>query len=161
MSNGVSSNPAKHTLWQPTTDGLHAPKSVWYLRVSVLKDKEDQGDCPSRKFVSAQYSAPHVIERAEIVTKANSTKQEFESLHHLTHATNQLRTLFTPAGEIRKSGVDTRDPIEEQWDGTHGCSETLTIEYDSAKAGQLGWKEFLAQLTSLQNEWEHEGMSMS
>jgi len=41
-----------------------------------------------------------------------------------------------------------------------GRSENITIEYESDSAGELGWKEFLHQLTILEDEWDHEGMSV-
>jgi tryptophanyl-tRNA synthetase len=44
-------NKTKHTLWQPKTEGLEVKEPMWHLRVSVLKDQEGRGDCPSRTFV--------------------------------------------------------------------------------------------------------------
>jgi len=40
----------KHHLWQPKSV-LETGEPLWHLRVSVLKDQEGQGDCPSRYFV--------------------------------------------------------------------------------------------------------------
>jgi hypothetical protein len=40
----------RHHLWEPKS-GLEASEPLWHLRVSVLKDQEGQGDCPSRYFV--------------------------------------------------------------------------------------------------------------
>lgn len=40
-----------------------------------------------------------------------------------------------------------------------GRSENITIEFESDKSPE-SWKEFLARLKSLEDEWEHEGMSV-
>jgi hypothetical protein len=44
----------KHTLWQPNASSTSTPEPLWHLRVSVLKDEEGMGDCPSRRFVSRE-----------------------------------------------------------------------------------------------------------
>jgi hypothetical protein len=40
------------TLWQPKDKDQLKPEPLWHLRISVLKDQEGRGDCPSRSFVS-------------------------------------------------------------------------------------------------------------
>lgn len=44
----------KHTLWQPSAT-VEVKEPLWHLRVSVLKDSEGRGDCPSRTFVSIHF----------------------------------------------------------------------------------------------------------
>jgi len=41
-----------------------------------------------------------------------------------------------------------------------GRSENITIEYDSEAKETLAWKDFLARLSGLEDEWDHEGMSV-
>jgi len=41
-----------------------------------------------------------------------------------------------------------------------GRSENITIEYDSGAKDTLAWKDFLGTLTTLEDEWDHEGMSV-
>lgn len=42
----------KHCLWQPKNTTETKEEPLWHLRVSVLKDQEERGDCQSRRFVS-------------------------------------------------------------------------------------------------------------
>ena len=41
----------------------------------------------------------------------------------------------------------------------NGRQEHITIEYDSDAAGAIGWQDFMARLTTLETEWEHERTS--
>jgi hypothetical protein len=41
-----------HHLWEPKS-GVQTLEPLWHLRLSVLKDQEGQGDCPSRYFVGS------------------------------------------------------------------------------------------------------------
>ena len=86
------------------------------------------------------------------------SKQAFKSLHHLTHAANQLQAAFGSKFEMKKCGVESPDAMGGRVND--GRSENITIEYESESAGELGWKEFLHQLTALEDEWDHEGMSV-
>lgn len=121
----------KHTLWTPTSSGTATPEPLWYLRVSVLKDQEGRGDCPSRRFA-------------------------FKSLHHLTHATNQLDATFGSTLEVRKCGVEKPDAMGGRVND--GRSENITIEYDTEAKGTLPWQDFLAKLRALEDEWDHESV---
>lgn len=117
----------KHTLWQPkATGGVKEP--LWHLRVSVLKDSEGRGDCPSRTFA-------------------------FQSLHHLTHAVNQLDAAFGSAFDVKKCGIDTPDAMGGRVND--GRSENITIEFDS-DASTEGWPAFMVKLKALEDEWVHE-----
>jgi len=128
--NGEKVHPAdmsSHTLWQPHGhDAIKEP--LYHLRVSVLKDSEGRGDCPARVF-------------------------SFKSLHHLTHAANRLDAAFGGAFDIRKCGVETPDAMGGRVND--GRSENITIEFDSGTSPE-GWKDFLARLKTLEDEWEHE-----
>ncbi|KAH8672010.1 hypothetical protein BGZ60DRAFT_374224 [Tricladium varicosporioides] len=117
-------------LWQPKeTKGKEEP--LWHLRISVLKDQEGRGDAPSRRFA-------------------------FKSMHHLTHAANQLESAFATSFDMRKCGCDTPDAMGGRVND--GRCENITIEYDSETAKE-GWTEFLGRLKTLEDEWEHEGIS--
>ncbi|KAL2064397.1 hypothetical protein VTL71DRAFT_4891 [Oculimacula yallundae] len=121
----------KHCLWQPKDSTETKEEPLWHLRVSVLKDQEVRGDCQSRRFA-------------------------FKSLHHLTHAANQLDAAFK-SFDIKKCGVSTPDAMGGRVND--GRSENITIEFES-DASSESWKEFLARLKALEDEWEHEGMSV-
>lgn len=41
-----------------------------------------------------------------------------------------------------------------------GRTENVTIEYDSDIGGHGGWQNFLGTLKRLEDEWDHEGMSV-
>lgn len=121
----------KHHLWEPKS-GLETGEPLWHLRVSVLKDQEGQGDCPSRYFT-------------------------FKSMHHLTHAANQLEAAFRATFDIRKCGCETPDAMGGRVND--GRCENITIEYETETAKE-GWKQFLGRLKGLEDEWEHEESSM-
>jgi len=129
-------NTAKHILWQPRNEGTPKQEPLWHLRVSVLKDQEGRGDVPSRRFA-------------------------FKSMHHLTHAANQLEAAFGDIFELRKCGVEL--PDAQGGRVNDGRSENITIEFDSEKS-KLGWTAFLEKLGALEDEWEregqHEGLSL-
>jgi hypothetical protein len=129
-------NPAEHMLWQPRNDGALKQEPLWHLRVSVLKDQEGQGDAPSRRFA-------------------------FKSMHHLTHAVNQLESAFSDTFELRKCGVET--PDAQGGRVNDGGTVNITIEFDTETAKQ-GWSKFLKTLGDLEDEWqreaEHEGLSV-
>jgi hypothetical protein len=129
-------NAAKHLLWQPRNDGTPKQEPLWHLQVSVLKDQEGRGDAPSRRFA-------------------------FKSMHHLTHAANQLESAFSDTFELRKCGVET--PDAQGGRVNDGRSENITIEFDT-KTAKNGWSEFLTSLRDLEDEWEreaqHEGLSV-
>jgi len=130
----VALNNTQHTLWQPKPHtGSEISEPLWYLRVSILKDHDGRGDCPSRRFA-------------------------FKSLHHLTHAANQLEGMFGSTLDIRKCGIEAPDAMGGRVND--GRSEHITIEYDSDAAGAVGWQDFMSRLTGLEAEWEHEGMSV-
>jgi len=117
----------KRTLWQPRgNEEVKVP--LWHLRVHVLKDQEGRGDCPSRIFT-------------------------FKSLHHLTHAENQLEAEFGSVSDFRKCGIETPNAMGDRVND--GRCENITIEYDSETAVE-GWNSFLGRLKSLQDEWQHE-----
>jgi len=123
----------KHTLWTPRASGTSTPEPLWYLRVTILKDQEARGDCPNRRFA-------------------------FKSLHHLTHAANQLEAAFGSKFDIRRCGVETPDAMGGRVND--GRSENITVEYDSSGKDALPWKDFLAKLKALEDEWDHEGVSV-
>lgn len=91
------------------------------------------GDCPNRRFT-------------------------FKSLHHLTHATNQLEEAFGKTFEIKKCGLEMGDAMGGRVND--GRTENITIEYDSDIGGNGGWQNFLGTLKKLEDEWDHEGMSV-
>ncbi|KAH7419564.1 hypothetical protein BKA64DRAFT_20603 [Cadophora sp. MPI-SDFR-AT-0126] len=122
----------KHCLWQPKNSTETTDEPLWHLRVSVLKDQEARGDCQSRRFA-------------------------FKSLHHLTHVVNQLDAAFGKTLDIKKCGVETPDAMGGRIND--GRSENITIEFESDTSPE-SWKEFLARLKSLEDEWDHEGMSV-
>jgi len=130
----VSFDTSKNTLWQPQTITQIPPhgEPIWYLRVNVLKDQEGQGDCPSHRFA-------------------------FKSMHHLTHASNQLDAAFGTTFDVRKCGLEKGDAMGGRVND--GRSGNVTIEFDS-NASKDGWKSFLRKLKTLEDEWEHEGMSV-
>ncbi|TAQ87579.1 hypothetical protein B7494_g4084 [Chlorociboria aeruginascens] len=118
-----------HTLWQPHGDHpTQAPQ--WHLHVNVLKDQEGRGDCPPRTFA-------------------------FKSLHHLTHAANQLEATLGSDMQMNRCGVQNPDAMGGRIND--GRTENITIEYDSEKENEDGWKEFLAKIKRLEDEWDHEG----
>ncbi|TVY84020.1 hypothetical protein LSUE1_G002957 [Lachnellula suecica] len=121
----------KHHLWEPKA-GFQTAEPLWHLRVSVLKDQEGQGDCPSRYFT-------------------------FKSKHHLTHAANQLEAAFTEPFDIRKCGCEFGDAMGGRVND--GRCENITIEYETETAKD-GWKAFLGKLQVLEDEWAHEEASM-
>jgi len=120
----------KHCLWQPKNTAEVKDEPLWHLRVSVLKDQEARGDCQSRRFA-------------------------FKSLHHLTHAANQLDAAFKTF-DIKKCGVESPDAMGGRVND--GRSENITIEFDSDTSPE-SWKTFLGRLKSLEDQWEHECMS--
>jgi len=125
-------NAAVHSLWQPKGGGHSGEvmeELLYHLRISVLKDMEERGDCPARTFA-------------------------FKSLHHLTHATNQLEAAFSETCDIRKCGGEAPDAMGGRVND--GRFECMTIEFDS-EAAREGWREFMARLKGLEDEWEHEG----
>jgi len=122
-------NAAKHMLWTPRNEDTPKQEPLWHLRVSVLKDQEGRGDAPSRRFA-------------------------FKSMHHLTHAANQLESAFSDTFELRKCGVET--PDAQGGRVNDGRSENITIEFDSDTAKE-GWPQFLERLRALEDEWEREG----
>jgi hypothetical protein len=85
-------------------------------------------------------------------------RKAFKSLHHLTHATNQLEAAFGRKFDIRRCGVETPDAMGGRVND--GRSENITIEYDSGAQDTMAWKDFLVTLAALEDEWEHEGMSV-
>lgn len=74
-------------------------------------------------------------------------------MHHLTHAANQLETAFRDSFTINKCGVSTPDAMGGRVND--GRSENVTIEFDSDTSSE-GWSAFLARLTALEDEWDHE-----
>jgi hypothetical protein len=78
-------------------------------------------------------------------------------MHHLTHASNQLDAEFGTAFDVRKCGLEKGDAMGGRVND--GRSGNVTIEFDS-NTSKEGWKSFLGKLKSLENEWEHEGMSV-
>ncbi|CZT03425.1 uncharacterized protein RAG0_10180 [Rhynchosporium agropyri] len=129
--NGNGEQVGKHCLWQPKNTTEPKDEPLWHLRVSVLKDQEARGDCQSRRFA-------------------------FKSLHHLTHAANQLDEAFK-SFDIKKCGVESPDAMGDRVND--GRSENITIEFESDTSLE-SWKEFMARLKALEDEWEHEGMSV-
>lgn len=84
--------------------------------------------------------------------------QAFKSLHHLTHAANQLRGAFGKTFNLNTCGVETPDAMGGRVND--GRSENITIEYQSDAEGAQNWKTFLVELQRLEDEWDHEGMSV-
>jgi hypothetical protein len=75
----------------------------------------------------------------------------------LTHATNQLVAAFGNEFDIKKCGVETPDAMGGRVND--GRTENITVEFHSDSAN-MGWKDFLGKLRRLEDEWEHEGMSL-
>jgi hypothetical protein len=118
----------KKCLWTPPRTDSPKEEPLWHLRVSILKDQEIRGDAPPRRFA-------------------------FKSMHHLTHAANQLEGAFRDSFDIKKCGVETPDAMGGRVND--GRSENITIEFDSDTSSET-WSEFLARLKVLEDEWEHE-----
>jgi hypothetical protein len=119
----------KHCLWTPPRTDSPKEEPMWHLRVSVLKDQEAQGDAPSRRFA-------------------------FKSMHHLTHAANQLEAAFRDSFEMKKCGVSTPDAMGGRVND--GRSENVTIDFNSDESTET-WSNFLARLKVLEDEWDREG----
>lgn len=83
--------------------------------------------------------------------------QAFKSLHHLTHAANQLQAAFGTTYAMGKCGVDTPNAMGGRVND--GRTENVVIEYDTEVKDTLPWQGFLDTLTKLEDEWDHEGMS--
>lgn len=115
-------------LWTPPRTDSPKEEPLWHLRVSVLKDQEIRGDAPARRFA-------------------------FKSMHHLTHAANQLEAAFRDSFDIKKCGVETPDAMGGRVND--GRSENITIDFDSDNSSET-WTEFLARLKALEDEWDHE-----
>lgn len=79
--------------------------------------------------------------------------QAFKSMHHLTHAANQLEAAFRDSFDIKKCGVETPDAMGGRVND--GRSENITIEFDSDNANET-WSQFLGRLKVIEDEWEHE-----
>lgn len=77
-------------------------------------------------------------------------------MHHLTHAANQLDAAFGTF-DIKKCGVETPDAMGGRVND--GRSENITIEFESDSSPE-SWKDFLARLKTLEDEWEHETTSV-
>lgn len=75
-------------------------------------------------------------------------------MHHLTHAANQLEAAFRDSFEIKKCGVETPDAMGGRVND--GRCENVTIDFNSDTSTE-SWKDFLARLTVLEDEWDHEG----
>lgn len=138
----------RHHLWEPKSPIQPQEEPLWHLRVSVLKDQEGQGDCPGRYFVCSIYGTSLCC-----LLCANKRKQTFKSMHHLTHAANQLESAFREEFDIRKCGCDHPDAMGGRVND--GRSENITIEFETETAKE-GWKQFLGRLKVLEDEWEHE-----
>jgi len=119
----------KHCLWTPPRTDSPKEEPLWHLRVSILKDQEVRGDAPSKRFA-------------------------FKSMHHLTHAANQLEAAFRDSFEMKKCGVETPNAMGDRVND--GRSENVTIEFDSDSSSE-SWSDFLARLKVLEDEWDHEG----
>ncbi|TVY30139.1 hypothetical protein LHYA1_G001097 [Lachnellula hyalina] len=119
-----------HHLWEPKISTATEP--LWHMRVLVLKDQEGQGDCPGRYFT-------------------------FKSKHHLTHAANQLEEAFREKFGIRKCGCDSPDAMGGRVND--GRCQNFTIEYETETASEE-WRQFTERLRRLEDEWEHEEVSM-
>lgn len=111
------------------------------------------GDCPNRRFVSILCDV--LLSRNSILIGHNSA---FRSLHHLTHATNQLDAAFGKTFEMKKCGLEMGDAMGGRLND--GRTENITIEYNSDIGGHGGWKTFVEQLTKLEDDWDHEGVSV-
>jgi hypothetical protein len=85
--------------------------------------------------------------------------QIFPSLHHLTHATNELDSTFSsqesPYTSIRKSGVEADNSEVEKGRGMEGCVENVSIDFVDGDGA--AWKACLEKLKVLENEWAGEG----
>ncbi len=137
---------ATHHLWEPPAHKSGSASTHPYrLRLSVLSDDEEHGDCPSQTFVR---SSP--LFHASLF----NLQQMFPSLHHLTHATNILNFQF-PQSEYAttKCGVETPSNEGERIEDGH--TEMMVIKYDSQRVGGT-WKEFLGRLRDAQVGWEVE-----
>jgi hypothetical protein len=80
--------------------------------------------------------------------------QLFKSLHHLTHATNQLEDAFSKKFEMKKCGLGMGDAMGDRVND--GRTENVTIEFNSEIAEHGDWKSFLGSLKRLEDEWDHE-----
>ncbi len=74
-------------------------------------------------------------------------------MHHLTHAANRVEAAFSDTFDIKKCGCETPNGMGERVND--GRCEHITIDYDSESAKE-GWKEFMARLTALENEFDFE-----
>jgi len=122
----AATHPAHH-LWEPAAaDNREEP--LYRLRVSVLKDKEAQGDCPSRVFT-------------------------FKTLTHVIHASDQITETFGKSFSgytVKNLGMDIPEAGEQNVED--GRTQALTIEFDSVGANET-WKEFLARLVAAERRW--------
>jgi len=82
--------------------------------------------------------------------------QAFKSLHHLTHAANELEAAFGTEFnvEFKKCGIETPDAMGGRVND--GRTENITVEFDSESA-KVNWAQFLGRLRGLEDGWEHEG----
>lgn len=86
----------------------------------------------------------------------------FPSLHHLTHATNELTSAFpaSPGSQIqlKKCGVEAPNSEVEIGRGMEGFTENISIEFENGE-GET-WKGCLEKLGVLETEWEGEGRAV-
>jgi len=137
-----------HHLWQRSDSHRGEPEqeranedvaSEYRLRITVLKDGEEQGDVPARTY-------------------------HFPSLHHLTHATNSIDAAFSPPFEVKKAGVEAPEDEVDAGRGGDGHLERVEIEFttveDEDEDGNIvpkeDWHSFLKRLKALEEVWEAE-----
>jgi len=92
-----------------------------------------------------------------LIILTNWLKQTFKSKHHLTHAANQLEEAFREKFGIRKCGCDSPDAMGGRVND--GRCQNFTIEYETETASEE-WRQFTERLRRLEDEWEHEEVSM-
>jgi len=133
-----------HHLWQKHSNGGEGGKEqrqIYKLRISVLRDGQAVGGVDLKTY-------------------------EFPSLHHLTHATNELTTAFSASDStnitLKKCGLEAPNSEVEIGRGLEGFVENVSVEYESVGQGgdSAGWAACLEKLKALDNEWTGEGRSM-
>jgi len=144
MGGQVEVSEGHHHLWQkhPNVGASETEKKQNYkLRVSVLRDGQAVGGVDVKTYV-------------------------FPSLHHLTHATNELSVAFssndTTNVTIKKCGVEAPNSEVEIGRGLEGFVENVSVEYESVGQGgdSEAWAACVEKLKALEGEWAGEGRSV-
>jgi len=112
-----------HHLWVPPISIVPKP---YRLRLSLLNDGYEEGDCPAREFV-------------------------FPSLMGLTIAIQQLEEAFKEPGySARKAGV--KIPGNEGDRSDDGRWESIVIHFKPDEASE-SWKECIGRIHGIEKDW--------